>query len=101
MIKDFKRRLDRLEQQNNNLSDYYRLVPYLEKKSNYSLLPDDIKSLYCNYIGVDRETMEKMDIEISGNTDFIIDFLSKDKFNSESASFKESLLDIERIWDEI
>lgn len=67
------RRLENIEAQIEMLTKFAPIMVAIDKHIHYDELPtDEYKSLYCEYIGIDRETFEKVAIKVLGDLHIIL-----------------------------
>ncbi len=62
------KRLDNLEARIEHLTKYAPIYIAIEKHIYYDELPkEEYKNLYCEYIGIDKETFEKVSTMVLGD----------------------------------
>jgi len=67
------KRLDSIEAHIEMLTKYAPIIVAIDKHIHYDELPkDEYKTLYCEYIGIDRETFEKVAVMVLGDLHIIL-----------------------------
>lgn len=67
------KRLENIEAHIEMLTKYAPIIVAIEKHTHYDELPtDEYKTLYCEYIGIDRETFEKVSEMVLGDLHIIL-----------------------------
>ena len=67
------KRLDNIEAHIEMLTKYAPIIVAIDKHIHYDELPkDEYKTLYCEYIGIDRETFEKVAVMVLGDLHIIL-----------------------------
>ena len=67
------KRLDNIEANIGMLTKYAPIIVAIDKHIHYDELPkDEYKTLYCEYIGIDRETFEKVAVMVLGDLHIIL-----------------------------
>ena len=67
------KRLENIEAHIEMLTKYAPIIVAIDKHIHYDELPkDEYKSLYCEYIGIDRETFEKVSVMVLGDLHIIL-----------------------------
>ena len=67
------KRLDNIEAHIEMLTKYAPIIVAIDKHIHYDELPkDEYKTLYCEYIGIDRETFEKVAVMVLGDLRIIL-----------------------------
>lgn len=67
------KRLDNIEAHIEMLTKYTPIIVAIDKHIHYDELPkDEYKTLYCEYIGIDRETFEKVAVMVLGDLHIIL-----------------------------
>ena len=67
------KRLDNIEAHIEMLTKYAPIIVAIGKHIYYDELPkDEYKTLYCEYIGIDRETFEKVAVMVLGDLHIIL-----------------------------
>ena len=67
------KRLDNIEAHIEMLTKYAPIIVAIDKHIHYDELPkDEYKTLYCEYIGIDRETFEKVVVMVLGDLHIIL-----------------------------
>ena len=67
------KRLEKVETYIETLAKYAPIITSIDKHIHYDeLLKDEYKALYCEYIGIDRETFENMAIVVLGDLHIIL-----------------------------
>ena len=67
------KRLDNIEAHIEMLTKYAPIIVAIDKHIHYDELPkDEYKTHYCEYIGIDRETFEKVAVMVLGDLHIIL-----------------------------
>ena len=67
------KRLESIEAYIEMLTKYAPIIVAIDKHIHYDELPkDEYKTLYCEYIGIDRETFEKVAVMVLGDLHIIL-----------------------------
>ena len=67
------KRLDNIEAHIEMLTKYAPIIVAIDKHIHYDELPkDEYKTLYCEYICIDRETFEKVAVMVLGDLHIIL-----------------------------
>ena len=67
------KRLENIEAQIEMLTKFAPIMVAIDKHIHYDELPkDEYKTLYCEYIGIDRETFEKVAVMVLGDLHIIL-----------------------------
>ena len=67
------KRLENIEAHIEMLTKYAPIIVAIDKHIHYDELPkDDYKTLYCEYIGIDREIFEKVSEMVLGDLHIIL-----------------------------
>ena len=67
------KRLDNIEAHIEMLTKYAPIIVAIDKHIHYDELPkDEYKTLYCEYIGIDRETFEKVAVMVLGDLHIVL-----------------------------
>ncbi|MBR3968609.1 MAG: hypothetical protein IKJ93_03370 [Clostridia bacterium] len=67
------KRLESIETHIEMLTKYAPIIVAIDKHIHYDELPkDEYKTLYCEYIGIDRETFEKVAVMVLGDLHIIL-----------------------------
>ena len=67
------KRLDNIEAHIEMLTKYAPIIVAIDKHIHYDELPkDEYKTLYCEYIGIDREIFEKVSEMVLGDLHIIL-----------------------------
>ena len=67
------KRLENIEAHIEMLTKYAPIIVAIDKHIHYDELPkDEYKTLYCEYIGIDRETFEKVAVMVLGDLHIIL-----------------------------
>ena len=67
------KRLDNIEAHIEMLTKYAPIIVAIDKHIHYDELPkDEYKTLYCEYIGIDLETFEKVAVMVLGDLHIIL-----------------------------
>ena len=67
------KRLENIEAHIETLTKYAPIIVAIDKHIHYDELPkDEYKTLYCEYIGIDRETFEKVAVMVLGDLHIIL-----------------------------
>ena len=67
------KRLENIEAHIEMLTKYAPIIVAIDKHIHYDELPkDEYKTLYCEYIGIDRETFEKVAAMVLGDLHIIL-----------------------------
>ena len=67
------KRLDNIEAHIEMLTKYAPIIVAIDKHIHYDELPkDEYKTLYCEYIGIDRETFENVAVMVLGDLHIIL-----------------------------
>lgn len=67
------KRLDNIEAHIKMLTKYAPIIVAIDKHIHYDELPkDEYKTLYCEYIGIDREAFEKVAVMVLGDLHIIL-----------------------------
>lgn len=67
------KRLDNIEANIGMLTKYAPIIVAIDKHIHYDELPkDEYKTLYCEYIGIDREIFEKVSEMVLGDLHIIL-----------------------------
>jgi uncharacterized membrane protein YjdF len=67
------KRLEIIEAHIEMLTKYAPIIVAIYKHIHYDELPkDEYKTLYCEYIGIDRETFEKVAVMVLGDLHIIL-----------------------------
>ena len=67
------KRLDNIEAHIEMLTKYAPIIVAIDKHIYYDELPkDEYKTLYCEYIGIDRKTFEKVAVMVLGDLHIIL-----------------------------
>lgn len=67
------KRLDNIEAHIEMLTKYAPIIVAIDKHIHYDELPkDEYKTLYCEYISIDRETFEKVAVMVLGDLHIIL-----------------------------
>lgn len=67
------KRLANIEAQIEMLTKFAPIIVAIDKHIHYDELPkDEYKTLYCEYIGIDRETFEKVSAMVLGDLHVIL-----------------------------
>lgn len=65
--------LENIEAHIEMLTKYAPIIVAIDKHIHYDELPkDEYKTLYCEYIGIDRETFEKVAVMVLGDLHIIL-----------------------------
>ena len=68
-----EKRLESIEAHIEMLTKYAPIIVAIDKHIHYDELPkDEYKTLYCEYIGIDRETFEKVAVMVLGDLHIIL-----------------------------
>ena len=67
------KRLDNIEAHIEMLTKYAPIIVAIDKHIHYDELPkDEYKTLYCEYIGIDREIFEKVSEMVLGDLHIVL-----------------------------
>ena len=67
------KRLENIEAHIEMLTKYAPIIVAIDKHIHYDELPkDEYKTLYCEYIGIDRETFENVAVMVLGDLHIIL-----------------------------
>lgn len=67
------KRLENIEAQIEMLTKFAPIMVAIDKHIHYDELPtDEYKNLYCEYIGIDRETFENVAVMVLGDLHIIL-----------------------------
>lgn len=67
------KRLENIEAHIEMLTKYAPIIVAIDKHIHYDELPkDDYKTLYCEYIGIDREIFEKVSEMVLGDLHIVL-----------------------------
>ena len=67
------KRLENIEAHIEMLTKYAPIIVAIDKHIHYDELPkDEYKTLYCEYIGIDRETFEKISFVVLGDLHIVL-----------------------------
>lgn len=67
------KRLENIEAHIEMLIKFAPIIMAIDKHIHYDELPkDEYKTLYCEYIGIDRETFEKVSVMVLGNLHIVL-----------------------------
>ena len=99
MNKDILARLESLENKSDNLKEFRPLSPYIDKGACYDDLTDDLKGLYCRYMGYDREQYETMLLSFWGDLKDTLDYKVPD--NLDFKPTKEQIAEIEDLMENL
>lgn len=67
------KRLENIEAHIEMMTKYAPIIVAIDKHIHYDELPkDEYKTLYCEYIGIDRETFEKVAVMVLGDLHIIL-----------------------------